>query len=94
MGRNYENGWGNTLGRVRMGNRPRFYFDFLILCPSHVPFRKGITVEQILPHVLWIERRYLYGGAELYITNEEACSSGKVLARKQAFGLIDPRMAG
>jgi len=39
----------------------KLYHDFLIFCPEHPPFRKGPTVADMLPHVLWAELRFRSG---------------------------------
>jgi len=46
----------------------RVYPDFLIFCRSHPPFRPGVTVAGILPHVLWAELRYRSGGTAVHST--------------------------
>jgi len=39
----------------------RLYYNFLIFCPRYPPFRKGPTVADMLPHVLWAELRFRSG---------------------------------
>jgi len=46
----------------------RLYHDFLIFCRSHPPFRPGVTVAGILPHVLWAELRYRSGRKAFHST--------------------------
>jgi len=54
-----------VIGRKSGG---RLYPNFIVFCKRFPPFRAGVTMAGILPHVLWAELRYKGGGRTLHTT--------------------------